>query len=484
MRIELGNGGMTLLSLAELSNGVLRIAKSEESLLITSVATDSREVSPGTLFLGIRGERVDGNDYAEKALENGASAVLCEHLPEKGAGILVPDTVSALGRIAAHIRKRHAVPTVAVTGSVGKTTTKELLYGVLSAHYSAHASKGNYNSNIGLPMSVLECADDTEAAVYELGMSAPMEIDYLTKLVTPDIGLITNIGTAHMESLGSRENIAKAKLEIVNGMAAGSTLLLSGDEPLLRAAREQIAERGIRTLYVSVEPCEEICGFADLRASNLRSEIGKTVFDLRFGETVLRDLSLNVMGVHTVYAAAFAVGVGLLLGIPEAELRAGLLAFKAAPMRQSIETIGGVTVIEDCYNASPESMRAALDVAESLAEKQGTGRVLALLGDMRELGTGSASMHASVGQYAAKVGVHHLFTFGAESSEFIAKGAAEGGIPEERICRQADPTDAETVAERILASMREGDVLLVKASRALRAERIVAHLKTRTASCG
>lgn len=477
MKIELGTKNITLRQIARLSDTSLRADCPETE--ITHIATDSREVSEGTLFLGIRGERVDGNRFAPIALENGASAVLCETLPESGEALRADDTVLALGRLATAYRKhigKDRIPTVAVTGSVGKTTTKELLTSVLSQHYHTHASRGNFNSNIGLPMSMLEMGADAEAAVFELGMSARFEIEYLTKLVRPDISIITTIGTSHMEALGSRENIAKAKLEILEGMQAGGTILLNGDEPLLRAADADIRSRGIRPIYISVDNEESV---AEVRAKNIRIENGRTLFDIETKDSYFSDLCLNVLGKHTVYAAAYAFVVGILQGLSEAEIRSGLFAFRTAPMRQSIATYGGVTVIEDCYNASPESMRAALDVAQTLA-KEGGGRVMALLGDMRELGETSPDLHRTVGLYAAEKGVGELFTFGAESSAFLAAGAVDAGIPADHIHRQEDATGFESLGELILSRMRAGDVLLVKASRALRAERVLSYIKEHT----
>ncbi|MBO5270897.1 MAG: UDP-N-acetylmuramoyl-tripeptide--D-alanyl-D-alanine ligase [Clostridia bacterium] len=483
MKIEIANGGMTLETIAELAGGTLFADARKRKMTITGIATDSREVSEGTLFLGIRGERVDGNNFMETALAGGASAVLGERIPEGAPGVLVPDTVLALGRIATAVKTSHGLPTVAVTGSVGKTTTKEMLYAVLSQHYRVHATKGNFNSNIGLPMSVLEMPRESETAVFELGMSGMMEIDYLSKLIRPDIGIITNIGVSHMEALGSRENIAKAKLEILNGMNPGSTVLLNGDEPLLLSARREIEHRGIRPMYVSVErEVQPINPEADVIASNIRSKYLHTIFDLSFSGRTYRNLTLSVMGKHNVYAAAFAFAVGALSEVPEEKLRAGLLSFRAAPMRQSLAILGGVLVIEDCYNASPESMCAALDVAQTLAKESGNGRVMALLGDMRELGETSPDLHRNVGRYAAQKGVGELFTFGSESSAFLAAGAVDAGIPADRIHRHEDATGFESVGRMILDTMRAGDVLLVKASRALRAERVVSYLREHAVS--
>ena len=471
MKIELGCGPTALTEIASSIGLRARLGENGEDPCVTHIATDSRETGEGTLFLGIRGERVDGNDYCEAVLKNGAAAVLCERAPKTGAAIVTGDTVLALGRLADALRRRLSFRTIAVTGSVGKTTTKDLITLVLSEKYQTHSSKGNFNSSIGLPMSILAAPADAECGVFELGMSGFLEIDYLSRLVRPDIGVITNVGTAHMEALGSRENIARAKLELLNGMEKGATVLLNGDEPLLLAAREEIEKRGIRPLYVSVRGSENFSETADLWAENVREEIGQTTFDLCFGETVYRDLRISVMGIHSVYAALFSSAVGILLGESEEEIRRGLSRFTSAPMRQSIETVAGVTLIEDCYNASPESMRAALSVSKTILKGRKKGRLLALLGDMRELGETAPALHESVGRYAIESGVTQLYTFGELASVHLLRGAVLAGGTEV----YAFPTgeEPEALAETILFELREGDVLLVKASRALRAERVV-----------
>ena len=482
MKIELGNGSASLKEIASYIDLTARPDESGRFPYVNSIATDSREVTEGTLFLGIRGERVDGNDYCKAAIRNGASAVLCEKAPNTGAAIVADDTVLALGRLAKAVKQQCSCRTVAVTGSVGKTTTKDLIYTVLSEKYKTHSSKGNFNSNIGLPMSVLAMPRDTECGVFELGMSAFLEIEYLSHLVNPDVGVITNIGTSHMESLGSQENIAKAKLELINGMREGATLLLNGDDPFLRAARETVLARGIRPLYVSASNDEKISKEADFRAENIRQEIGYTIFDMHFGETVYRDLRLNVMGLHTVYGALFAAAVGVLEGVSEVGIRRGLASFRNAPLRQSIETVAGVTLIEDCYNASPESMRAALDVAKSLVKNQGEGRLVAVLGDMLELGETSSRFHEEVGEYVAKSGAAMLFLFGERATRSLAHGARVGGVCADKIFTWDYADSPEEIAERILSEVRRGDVILIKASRAMRAERIGQILRERLTS--
>lgn len=462
---------MPLSDLAHRVNGTLRAT--DETAVVTSIATDSREVTSGTLFLGIRGERVDGNLYAASALERGASAVLCERIPESGNAVSVEDTVLALGRLAASVKAEIAPKTVAVTGSVGKTTTKDLIHAVLSQHFRTHCSAGNYNSNIGLPMSILAMPKESEIGVFELGMSARGEIDYLTRLLTPDIGVITNIGVAHLESLGSRENIFRAKMELLNGMKPGSTLILNGDDPYLREGGEMAESLGINVHYVSVRPSGSVSFYAD----RIRSEIGSTTFDLVTRNGVYRDMKLYAMGIHTVSAALLAAAVGILSGCTEEEIREGFLSFRSAPLRQSIEERGGVTLIEDCYNASPDSVRAAIDVMRTIAQKREGSRMIALLGDMRELGETTGALHSEVGKYVAEAGVARLFTMGEIASQYLASGAEKGGIPHECICACDCEEQFEHLADEIRSTLRAGDILLVKASRALRAERVLDQIR-------
>lgn len=477
MKIDIGIGGIPLSAIAAYVGGEMY----GQDNVVTSIATDSREVSEGTLFLGIRGERVDGNDYLSSAFRGGASAALGERYSADGSLVRAEDTVKALGDLAKAIKATIPAKTVAVTGSVGKTTTKELIRAVLSARYKTYASKGNHNSNIGLPMSILEMQPDSEMAVFELGMSGLGEIDYLSRMTEPDIGVITNIGVAHMEALGSKENICKAKLELLNGMKAGSILLLNGDDPYLRIGGRIAEQRGIRVLYVSVASGDDGFGgesdYANFRAENLRFSAEGTLFDLVTKERRYADLRIPMIGHHSAYAALFALGVGILSGLDEDALRSGLEAFRSEPLRQSVERVGGVTVIADCYNASPESMSAGMNVLRLLAKQQAHGRRVAVLGDMRELGSNSPEMHAEVGYRAAKDGIDRIYTFGEISSLALREGAIIGGMAEDQVISFPDSEHPEEVAVSLKSYLEDGDVLLIKASRALRAERILAELK-------
>ncbi len=455
---------------AELASVVKGILYGDGSAVVESVVTDSREVGENSLFAAIPGERVDGHDFIAAAAAAGAVCVLAsrmpEEVPESCAVVLVSDAVAALGALAHDYAAKTAGRTVAVTGSVGKTTTKEFLSAVLGQRFRLHKTSGNHNNEIGLPMTVLDAPEGVEAKVYEMGMCDFGEIDYLSRIAEPDIAIVTTIGSSHLETLGTRENICRAKLEITHGLKPDGILLCNGDEPLLYHETLE----GRTPVFVAIRNRH-----ADFRAVNIRAGIGKTTFDLLCRDRAVTNIEIPVPGTHHVYAALFAYAVGVLFGMEEQEIRRGLLSFKNTGMRQHIYDLHGVTIIEDCYNASPESMRAAIDVLFALAEQRGA-RALALLGDMRELGRDSALMHNQLGIGVAQRGLDYLFTLGGIAEE-IALGAIRGGMRADRVYANPDCARPDHSGEMLLQILRPGDVLLVKASRAVAAERVIAYLK-------
>ena len=444
---------------------------------ITHICTDSREADEHTLFCAIRGERVDGHDYIQKAASLGCSAFLCERLPQdapSAAYIVVEDTVNALSVLARAYRETvNDLSVVAVTGSVGKTTTKEMTAAVLSRGKSLFKKDGNFNSTIGLPLSFMEISSDTDCAVLEMGMSGRGEIAAMTTAVRPNIAVIANIGSSHLEYLGSRENIARAKLEIARGLSKGGILLLNGDEPLLAELGQDFGEdlpvipAGIRTLRVSLAGAEN----ADYRAENIRQEDGGMVFDLTTPAGVWESLYIPAVGEHLVWAASFAAAVGQLEGLTEGQVREGLATYRPANMRQNIRSVGGITVIEDCYNAAPESMKAALSVLALTAASAPSARRIAVLGDMKELGEDTVALHRSAGRAAFERGVDMLVTVGELGAE-IAQGALEAGMSPDavRITGGADTYAA--TADYLKAILREGDHVLFKASRSMKLETV------------
>lgn len=435
---------------------------------------DSREVSEGCIFVAIRGEKYDAHNFIAQAVAGGARIIIAERCPAAdtlpcGADIvIVADTVSAMGALAAYFIKKSGVKTIAVTGSVGKTTTKELIATVLSERYKTHKTEGNKNNEIGLPLMALSIPSDAEYGVFEVGMSAPGEIGALSRIVKPSISVITNIGTSHMERLGSRENIAKAKLEVLWGMSEGGILIINADEPLLTHADVTPAKAVTVSLYSRS---------ADYRAVNIRQIGSSMVFDLIYNDKVCTNVEIPILGTHNVSDALYAFAIGIIEGMTEEEIRRGLKKFRGVSMRQRIYDLAGITIIEDCYNASPESMRAGIDVLCSMAKEKG-GRPAALLGDMRELGEYSRLLHEQLGIYAARAGVKLLFTYGP-LAENIAHSAITNGIRAENVYVNLDYTDPASTGEMILSALRPGDVLLVKASRAVAAEKVIEYIKGR-----
>ena len=442
------------------------------SVSITGICTDSREADRDTVFCALRGERVDGHDYIGAAIANGCRVILCEELREEigaanAVAILCKNVEDALSKLAKNYRRNLSCQTVAVTGSVGKTTTKDMIAAVLSSGLSAFKTKGNFNSVIGMPLSMLEIPKDTDCAVLEMGMSGFGEIEKLSLAAEPDFAVITTIGTSHMEMLGSRENICRAKLEVLCGLRRGGVLLLNGDEPLLA----DVYGKSYSTLYVSTEREN-----ADFFAKNIRVETEGTRFDIVYRNRTVKDLYVRVVGKHNVYSALFAFAIGTLCKLSEDRIRAGLLTFAPEKLRQNIVSVGNMTLMEDCYNASPESMKAALDVLKAYTAITG-GRSVAVLGDMLELGEESSELHRQIGAYAAKLGIAKLITVG-KGGNYIAVGAKQGGMRSELIDTYVQYTDLDEIGASVMPSLKAGDVILFKASRALGIEGLIQFIKS------
>ncbi len=417
------------------------------------VSTDSRDDMKGCIFAAIRGERFDGHDYADSAAEHGAGLVICEKkCTDRCPCLTVDDTVAALERMAKAIMGELSPLTLAVTGSVGKTTTKQLMYSLMSTKYNTHLTAGNFNNLLGVPLTVFGLRKEHKAAVLEFGMSARGEISALSRTGMPDIAVITNIGSSHLEYLGTRENIAAAKLEIRDGLKPGGKLILNGDEPLLAGIEGAV--------YVSAKDVNAHTFIYNIRVS----ETG-TFFDLRIKDMTLADVYIPAVGEHTAFDAALAMTAAYYAGIDRDNLIKGAAEFENTGMRQQIyDTEKGVKVIRDCYNAAPESMRASINVLKRL----GNGRKIAVLGDMLELGEDSDSLHYGVGKYAAENGADILIAFG-ERAENIALGAEEGGA---EVYRYPDISSPDAAADRLCEILRSGDTVLFKASRGIAIERI------------
>jgi UDP-N-acetylmuramoyl-tripeptide--D-alanyl-D-alanine ligase len=463
MYLGLKQSGLTLQEAVELCGGKLFGAPKDARFFAYS--TDSRKISGGELFFALSGERFDAHAFLPEVMAAGAlCAVVSKPQAENVPHILVSDTRAALGAFARGYYSRFKSLTVGVTGSVGKTTTKEFIAAVLSEKYETAKSAGNFNNEIGLPMTLLAFEAPKNALVAEMGMSARGEISRLTRIARPDIAVITNIGSSHLENLGTRENIALAKLEIAEGLAENGLLIVNGDEPLLQNAKNTFKN----TRFVSL--IDKKC---DYFAYNIKEEAGFTSFSYNSPLSCKEIAKIPTAGRHNVYNALCAIAVGEAAGLTAEQIRAGLLAFTGAAMRADVQKRGGFTVVEDCYNASPESMRASIDVLAGGA--YGAGRRVAFLGEMRELGKDSAKMHFEVGVYAAKKGVDVLFAFGKNAEE-IARGAESAGMSAESIFRLPDAENADAAAEKLKETIKKDDIILFKASRALKLERISAKI--------
>ncbi len=464
MYISLEKNGLDIQTVAEFTNGHAPV--SNETLpLAYGISTDSRTAKPGDVFFALRGENFDGHRFLEAAQKAGCVFAVTEYIPAQCTlpCILVENTTKALGAFARAYKKLFHPLTLAVTGSVGKTTSKQFIYSVLSTKYPTNVTKGNFNNEIGLPLTLLNLHAGHRALLLEMGMNHKGEISYLSRLAEPDIAVITNIGSAHLENLGSREGIRDAKAEITQGMTKGGILILNGDEPLL----QNLQAEGLTKIYIGTE--NETVAY---RAENIRTREDHMLFDISFhGTEILRNIRINAIGKHNIYNALIGAVCGMLLGISEEDIRRGLLTFVPADMRQSISQQNGMTIIEDCYNASPESMRAGLDVLLHTANT-GNLRPVAVLGDMRELGSISMQAHRSVGAYAAKIGISQLFTFGKDAA-LIAQGAEEAGMPAENILTFENTENPEEAARLLKTVLKEGDAVLFKASRAVALERLI-----------
>ncbi len=468
MKIKLGLGKIKMEDVARFCGGEL-YNYTDGCVEASYVCTDSREADSETMFVATRGERVDGHDYIISALERGCKCVLCEYVPtniagKKAAFVTVENSFDAFALTAKGYRAEKPIKTVAITGSVGKTTTKELTASILQRATRLYATTGNFNSVIGMPMSLMEVGEDRDTAVFEMGMSMPGEIRSMTRAATPDIAMVVNVGSSHLEYLKTRDNIARAKLEIAEGLSKGGILLLNGDEPLLR----KHAKKGkYSIIYIGIE--NRSC---DIYAQNIKVSERGTEFDLVFKGREICSLKINLIGEQFVYNASFAAAATLLLGIGEEDIREGLSSYMPGAMRQNISYKNGIKVIADCYNAAPESMRAAID---TLCALDISGKRIAVLGDMRELGVNSDKMHREIGEYAVKRGIDILLTLG-ESGAHIASEAMQYGMDAHNVFAERDTENIEKLCREIESRLKIGDAILFKASRGVALERAIKRL--------
>ncbi len=429
-----------------------------------NVSSDTRTIHTGSLFIALRGERFDGNDYLKTAFEKGAVAALAERPCPGWPVVLVKDAHKAMRALAGAYRRRFSIPVIGVTGSVGKTSTKEMIAAGLSPSFRVLKNEGNHNNLVGMPMTVFGLSSSHEAAVFEMGMSAFGEIAALSRVAAPDIGVITNIGISHIGMLGSQENILKAKMEIVEGMRPGGTLILNGDDPFLSTVKTDKAE--IVRYGIGNAGCR-------YTAEQIEGSTESTTFLLCHSSGRIR-VTLPVAGRHNVYNALAAFACGRALGMAPEVIAEGFKSYVPSGYRQKIEKLPrGVTFVEDCYNASPDSMRSAFDV---LRVVQPEGRRIAVLADMLELGRAAPEAHREVGRAAAQSGVGLLLCFGENAKDYEEGYRAAGGA--ESACF----ADKSALADALCEALRGKDAVLFKGSRGMRLEEIIEKAKERWTS--
>ncbi|MEG1870071.1 MAG: UDP-N-acetylmuramoyl-tripeptide--D-alanyl-D-alanine ligase [Oscillospiraceae bacterium] len=420
------------------------------------ITTDSREITPDSVFIALKGESFNGNDFAADAVAKGALlAIVDEERDYNTENILiVKNTGTALLDIAEYYRSLFSPKIVAVTGSVGKTTTKEFIWTVLESRYKTIKTEGNQNNQIGLPKTIFNIDETTEAAVVEMGMSGFGEIEELVMAARPDIAVITNIGVSHIEHLGSRDNILKAKLEITKGLKHGAPLILCGDNDLLAEVKDErfkIITYGIKNEDVTV------------RAVSCRQNGTQTEFEILFGQEKYH-VSIPCTGEHNVLNALAAFTVGLFMHIEPLDAAKALANYVPVGMRQNIVQHNNFTVVEDCYNASPDSMEAAVKAFAAMACK---GRRIIVLSDMLELGTISEQEHYKVGKQVAQNPIHILVCTGKFSEQYM-KGATDAGLQEAFHFANKDE-----LTEFLKGNVQEDDILWFKASRGMKLEDVI-----------
>ena len=423
---------------------------------ICEITTDSRTVGEHTLFAALAGERFDGHDFIPSLDDQFQQIVFLTDRPiqTKNAVIVCEDVLQALADIAALHLQQLSLLKVAVTGSVGKTTTKEMIASVLSAHFAVQKSLANRNNELGMPLTAFSVTEQHTAAVFEMGMRGRGQIDFLARRVRPDIGVITNIGTSHMELLGSRENICKAKMELADCLSEKGVLLLNGDEPLLRSAAKDCS------CQVRFFGLDAAC---DYRAENIENTRFGTRFTLWYREKSI-SVFLPVTGEHNVYNALAAFAVAYEAGMDPAQIVSKLSSYHDGGLRQSIYEEGGLLFFDDSYNASPESMRAALSVMRLYPNRK-----VAVLSDMLELGEASETAHREVGSFARRSGVDELICFGTLSAQ-TAQGFGAG----------AHFFDNRAAAlEYLLKNVHKDDMILFKGSHAMACDKLLHDFKKR-----
>ncbi|MGI9172172.1 MAG: UDP-N-acetylmuramoyl-tripeptide--D-alanyl-D-alanine ligase [Chthoniobacterales bacterium] len=447
---------LTLSQIAEYAGGKLETG--DASQRVTRISTDSRTIQAGELFIPIRGENFDGHKFIAQAIERDAAGGLVERnwngsAPKNFALIRVNDTLSGYQQIAANYRKSLPLKVIAITGSNGKTSTKDFVAAVLARRFRVTKTEGNFNNHVGLPRTILEASSSDQIAVWELGMNHRGEIAALAAIAQPDVGLITNIGIAHIGFMGSREAIAEEKGALAVALGREGSLILTGDDEFSAALAKRTAAKVI------------LAGVKNgtVRAEDIRQTASGSEFTILEGAHRCR-AQLPVPGLHMVQNALLAIAAGRVFGLSIEECAAGLAGAPLTQARLQLREIRGVQFLDDSYNANPESMKAAL---RTLVELETEGRRIAVLGQMSELGLESERGHAEVGEAAATLRIDHLVTIGKVAAKISDAAEAAG------LLGTTNVDTAEAAAEWLVERANAGDLILVKGSRSARTERVL-----------
>ncbi|MDE7478537.1 MAG: UDP-N-acetylmuramoyl-tripeptide--D-alanyl-D-alanine ligase [Lachnospiraceae bacterium] len=474
---------MTLKKIAEAVKGVLHTEAIPPDIYVekverteaAGVVLDSRKVEKDYIFVATRGEHVDGHSFIDQVFDAGAMGVICEKAPEnpKGAFILVEDSFQALKDAAEYYRSQLDIKVVGITGSVGKTSTKEFVASVLSKGFRVLKTEGNFNNEVGLPLTVLRIREDCQIAVLEMGISDFGEMHRLSKIAKPDVCLITNIGQCHLENLGTRDGILKAKSEIFDFMQEGGQICLNGDDDKLATIKEV---KGSVPIFFGGESSNTV--YADHFEN--RGLIGSRA-RIHIGADTVFEAEIPLPGEHMLYNALAATAAGMIFGLSPAQIQAGIRDVEAVDGRSHVIRTDRLTLIDDCYNANPVSMKAAIDLlhmtdvsiwTDKSNLSKSTCRKVAVLGDMFELGADEAALHYEVGAYAAEKHIDVVICVGK-----LCKNMYDGAMSvDNRTSTIHYYAEKEALITDISSIIQDGDIVLVKASHGMHFEEVIKEL--------
>lgn len=472
---------MTLENIAAACGGKLcnseKLSEEKRKTESTCVVIDSRKIEPDGIFIATKGERADGHNFIPNVAEKGALGVVCEKEPKDCTVpyILVEDSFQALKKIAAFYREGLSLPVVGITGSVGKTSTKEMIASVLAQGFSVLRTEGNFNNEIGLPLTVLQIREEHTAAVLEMGISDFEEMHRLSRIARPDICVITNIGQCHLENLKSREGILKAKTEMLDYMNPRGSILVNGDDDMLcRITGRKKGKLGAahpfsyqasrdEAVHFGLKPENEIYA-SEVRSKGLLGSHGM----IHMGHYVF-PVEIPIPGDHMIYNALAAAAVGNALGLTPEQIKEGIAKVQAVGGRSHVISLSAYTLIDDCYNANPVSMKAALSLLATAL-----GRKVAILGDMFELGEAEQELHGEVGRYAVESGTEVLLCVGALSRNMYEAASAENADGRSTLYYFED---RDTMLRKLPEILKRGDNILIKASHGMEFQKVVTYLQ-------